>query len=142
MLRVRSRGLRLRNRLRRLAEQRDRLFGVKQLLSDSADQRNVVISAASEQADENLELDLLIVDSMPLMLRRILHDYAFCFSAKAFAHMAHWRGVTTAISELRHLEQREIDRFAKELGVTYEGSICRYKTRKRHKRFTSNHHTG
>jgi hypothetical protein len=117
------RGRRL-ARLRRLAEQRDRLFGVQQVLDPEPTGNSVFSDTAHHEALDITE-DLEACDELPLTLRRRLHELTCSFSAVRVREVLS-RPANEIILNLARLERRDIDDFYTQRGLTYVGTICRY----------------
>lgn len=117
------RGRRL-GQLRRLAEQRDRMFGVQQVF-DSEPTGNSVFSDAAHQEKLDIGEDLDACDALPLTLRRRLHELVGSFSAVRVQEVLN-RPIDEIVFNLARLEKRDVDDFYAQRGLTYVGTICRY----------------
>jgi hypothetical protein len=73
-----------------------------------------------------VEDDLRCVDELPPLLRRALWDLNLSFDARSVAEVARAYGPVAALGALRGNETRELERFYREVGRPYPGTIARY----------------
>ncbi len=118
-----------RSRARRLAEQRDRLFGVQQVFEEEPASNNVMSSTTSTETGDIGE-DLETCDNLPRSLRRRLHEMVCSFSAKSVAAHIGIRHPSEILYNLNLNEKRELEQFYIERGLVYVGTVCRYYSRR------------
>ena len=125
MPRVRSRSLRVKNQLRRLSEQRNRLFPIFSFLCE--DHGNNVTSRTASVEDIPTEEDLEVVDRLPSRLRELLWDLNVDFASYQVERL--WkdtRSIDHVVRETRRVELLEAREFSSEQGLWKPRGFIRY----------------